>query len=554
MPVEIHELDHPGDSMIKTWHVRPPSWIAYLMGNYPELLAGPGVAARNFEPFWAAYRLAHPHHELFDSPWATSLSTVIPMLLHGDEGRSLKKGKCMVLSLQSPLGSTPKSAARNTCQCHSELASRRDLPSFGSGEDVYCLDAEARECLRGQTTNYQGHTSLSRFLLFTLGSWIYQTRPEIMERLLAIVAADLRDLFAKGIRVGTKTFHVAIIGCKGDMDFHRVTFNLTRSYAHVGTISTGKICHACEAGGGGPIFEDYGESPAWALRSHESRPWETTPVLATIQGFPAPEEMLKPDPFHVVKMGIGRNIAGGVLVYLVRHKYFDDGTSSNSFASRLERAHGCFKLWTQSEKKYPSLRSFTKAFLAMKTLQSAPWTNTKGSDTMLMLQWLSWFLSLQLLGPPDGADVAMLKSMLRLCTATIGVFTVLHGHPLWMQRECGRRLYIEIMRVLRGYQFLGASCLGFAFRAFIQKPKNHALHHIGWSVKEQLLTGAALIINPEIYSCEPGEDFIGRVARLSRKVDVRTQGQCVFQRIFKKFRALMKRNRSTKGQPLRARR
>ena len=543
-PVQIEQLDHPGDSLNRTWHVKAESWVAFLMKHHPRLLAGPGNPSTNFRNFWWGYQQGHPHHAVFDSPLSTKLHRVIPMLLHGDEGRSQKKAKCMVVSLQPALGSTPNPRCQWECDCCHELSKRPDLPSFGaSGDspDVYSLPGDAREGLQAQSTNYRGHSYLTHWLLFSLGSWVYLTEPKILQTLLAIVAESLRKLFWEGIQIGTETYHVAIIGCKGDMDFHRLAFNLTRSYAHVGTIATGKICHACESGGGGPIFEDYGESPAWALRCYESRPWEEIPVLATIPGFPAPEEMLKPDPFHVVKMGIGRNIAGGVLVYLVRRHYFDYAGARMKFECALQRAHGSFKLWAQSEKKYPALRSFTKAFLAMKTLRSAPWTNTKGSDTTLLLSWLCWFISLQLLNPPQDADLGMLKNMLRLCRATLTVFSVLHGHGLWLPRACGRRLYVELMRVLRGYQLLGSRCLGFSYRAFIQKPKNHALHHVAWSVKEQLLTGAALVLNPEVYTCEMDEDYIGRVSRLSRKVDVRTNGERVFRRIFYKFQVLVKR-------------
>ena len=88
------------------------------------------------------------------------------------------------------------------------------------------------------------------------------------------------------------------------------------------------------------------------------------------------------------------------------------------------------------------------------------------------------------------------------------------------------------MRVLRGYQLLGSLCLQAGYRAFIQKPKNHGLHHVALSLKEQLCCGCPLVLNPEAWSCEQDEDFVGRISRLSRKVDVRKQGYRVFNRLF----------------------
>ena len=338
-------------------------------------------------------------------------------------------------------------------------------------------------------------------------------------------------------------------GGQGDLDWHRQVYTLLRSYAHVGTKYTGHICHACLAGGTGPLFEDYSEQPAWTTTTFMQRPWNPNgpvPSLCEIPSFPAPEELIQLDPFHVVKMGIGRSIAGGVLVFLIRQKYFDFPGSTQNFKDRLQRAHASFRLYCISQKKYPSLRSFTKAFLNMKSLASAPWVATKGADTTLMLQWLLFYVGLTLQGNPAAEHVQILKSMHALCKATLAATSIMHMHGLWMDRACARLLYIQLMRTLRGYQLLGSRCLSMGYRAFIQKPKNHALHHIAWSIREQLLHGAPLILNPEAFSCEPDEDFIGRVSRLSRKLDVRKQGSRVFSRMFLKINKLRKRFRAAK--------
>ena len=552
LPVEVEKIPHPlGQSEINSWYVSPQAWIAWLMATDPQLLTGSGDPEQNLTSFWCAYRVSHPHHAIYNGPLASQLHATLPVILHGDEGRGLKKGKCMVMSLQSPLGATCKPKSRATCRCAATLGARTDLPLFGVGDDPdpYCMSAKMRETLKRQTTNYSGHTYLSRWLLFSLGSWIYLKHPEVLEVLVSRVASDLKDLFENGVMVAGKCLHAAVLGVKGDLDWHRQVYSLLRSYAHVGTKTTGHICHACLAGGNGPLFEDYSENPTWATTGFVQRPWNTNgppPSLCQIPSFPAPEELIQLDPFHVVKMGVGRSIAGGILVFLVRQKYFDHAGSSQNFKDRLQRAHSNFVLWCSAERKYPSLRSFTIAFLSMTCLASAPWTATKGADTTLMLQWLLFYLGLVLQSSPEAAHVRMLKDMHALCKSTLAATGMMHRHGLWMERGCARLLYIELMRTLRGYQLLGSRCLGMGYRAFIQKPKNHALHHIAWSIKEQLLLGAPLIINPEAFSCEPDEDFIGRVSRLSRKLDVRKQGHRVFSRMFLKIRALKKRFRASK--------
>ena len=506
---------------------------------------GKGNIHANLQSFWSCYRFGHGHHSVFNGPLATQLHRVLPILVHGDEGRGLKRSKQMIVTWQSPLGAVAKPAHRAACDCRAVLANHAGLPFFGAAEaDPYAFNDATREILEEQTTNYQGSTFLSRWLIFTVGSWIYGKQPQVLENMISRVASDLRSLATEGILVGSERFFGACIGVKGDLDFHRQIYDLLRSYQHVGTKYTGKICHACMAGGNGPAFEDYSENPQWVATLFQARPWNTnqaTPALATIPSFPAPEELIRLDVFHIIKMGIGRNIAGGVLVYLAKQGCFDFDGCSKNFPDRLLRGHANFSLWCAAERKHAALRSFTKEFVNMKNLASAPWTNSKGADTTLLLGWLAWLVSLTLRNPTPTMNLPLLRTMLLLLRATRNVMSMVHAHNLWLNRPCARRLYVEMLRVLRGYQLAGSMSLNLRYRAFIQKPKNHALHHVAWWIRCQLEAGAPYVVNPEMDSCEMDEDYIGRIARLSRRVDVRLQGSRVFSRLFLKVRAMRKK-------------
>ena len=46
------------------------------------------------------------------------------------------------------------------------------------------------------------------------------------------------------------------------------------------------------------------------------------------------------------------------------------------------------------------------------------------------------------------------------------------------------------------------------------------------------------------------KDFVGRISRLSRRVDVRTCDKQVFERYFLKVKALLRRRKDHKFQPL----
>ena len=60
-------------------------------------------AARNWLQFWKTYQQIHPDFELFHME-NVDLSRTAAWLIHGDEGRTLKRNGLMVTSVQSALG------------------------------------------------------------------------------------------------------------------------------------------------------------------------------------------------------------------------------------------------------------------------------------------------------------------------------------------------------------------------------------------------------------------------------------------------------------------
>ena len=51
------------------------------------------------------------------------------------------------------------------------------------------------------------------------------------------------------------------------------------------------------------------------------------------------------------------------------------------------------------------------------------------------------------------------------------------------------------------------------------------------------------MMNPEAHCCDMDEDFIGRVARVSRKLNIRLLDKRVLQRQFLKLRALINKRK-----------
>ena len=543
LPIPINRLEHHGEEtkQLFTYHICPQDWIRHWMESNPELLGGNGNPHENFKAFWEVYRQQHPSHEVYRKH-SNNLEMVVPILLHGDEGRAVKRTNYFVTSIESPIGSVLDPGL--TCSCNEKLLQRPNIPSYGCDSRV--LDENTLKVARAMVTNFKGHSYLSRWLLFGVGGWIYKKHPAIIDKLLLEVAMNLKELFETGVRLsgpnGTTIF-AAMVSIKGDMDFHKKVMNLTRSYSNLGTVNLREICHHCLAGGEAHAFEDYSETPSWSSSCYQSRPWVSEPHLARIPfDSSAPEKALQGDLMHIFKLGVGRDIVGGVVIILLRKGFFDVEGMSKDIRCRFERAHSSFKLWCHAEGKSAGLRSFTKSFFNMTSLVSAPWCNSKASDTILLLQWLVFFIRLNLIHPVVHGWEEFLNPMLQLCESGLAL-RMTHHHPMWLERNCARFFYVSAMTVLRAYSFMGKKAVEIGIRAFIQKPKMHALHHVAFTIKTRLESGATLIASPQIYACDISEDFLGRISRLSRRVGFRLCDLHVCERYFLKVSSLLRQRK-----------
>ena len=212
-------------------------------------------------------------------------------------------------------------------------------------------------------------------------------------------------------------------------------------------------------------------------------------------------------------------------------------------------------LWTGSSELTailwcgPEVRAKAQAYGLLRNLFSIwkrwfphPGQIPKGSDSMLLLEWLIFTLKLNLQSPAVEGHSGLLKRMLQLCQASLSL-KMIHSHKLWLERDCARQLYAHIMTTLRAYAVCARDAIALKVQAFRLKPKFHALHHIGVFLKSQLVRGNTLICNPQMYACEPNEDFVGRISRLSRKVNIRLCDKRVYERYFLKVVSLLRRRK-----------
>ena len=81
---------------------------SFLLAKHPELLLGGdsvGLAAyRRCETFWQRFRNTQPDHAVYKRFGAEELKRVIPVCMHGDKGRTLKKSPIAVFSFEAVWG------------------------------------------------------------------------------------------------------------------------------------------------------------------------------------------------------------------------------------------------------------------------------------------------------------------------------------------------------------------------------------------------------------------------------------------------------------------
>ena len=532
----------------ETAYIRVQDWLLYLLKRNRSLLAGGNESLEfQLEAYWMAYRQTHSSHPVFDR--GLDLGTTIPLAFYSDEGKGPKRGNFVVVAIESPIG-LEDVAADFTCTCEDDV--KKASQQFVPGQQAAGPYTPMEEAALQQNHTCKGHSYLTRHVLFGLPDWIYKHHPEVLEKMTQQVADELSMLFTSGLEVAGKLYTACLVGIKGDLKqiAEKIAY-LNRYYARLGPVSYNGVCAHCMAGTSPSLpFDEISHEPSWASTLHQQRPWASTPALCTVpHDNDAPERVLKYDMFHLFKVGLGRDICGS-LVLLARLGYYDDpnGGDDLNIRARLNRCFQHFKLWRMAAGKTAAVRYFSASLFNLKRLSDFAWSNTKGSDTMLLLEYLSFYLTILLRRPNLPATHVVLFRVLK---KTIGesqkAFNLMYKHGLWLRRACAQNLYLRLMSVLSGYQYLAQHALTMGMTFYALKPKFHAIHHVAYELRVAVLTDAKLIPNPITWNCEMGEDLIGRVCALSLKVSVTTISKRVLQRHFLKKAALIRRHRKNRS-------
>ena len=250
-----------------------------------------GNRGKQFKQFWEEWRLLQPSHPLF-SIHGSHLARCIPMMIHADEGTSVKKKALMVLQMQ---------------------------PLLGKGSRKRKGDQET------PGINLLGHSLTTRFLFSVMLAKVYSGKKKKNRPLMALVRSlclQLKRCFYDGINVTIddvpQNIFLVTVAMKGDWPALSKLGNLVRHHGRMtSSRDDGKgICHLCAGGMEGQPWHDISFANMSAMRSGVPAPWNREPDLTReIPMDPSCKpQFFKVDIFHTCHKGIMADLAANVIV------------------------------------------------------------------------------------------------------------------------------------------------------------------------------------------------------------------------------------------------
>ena len=528
-------------------YLSPLKLIPYLLERAPEILLGGCDAVegqRLLSTFWSTYRGSHPTHRVFQEH-AGSLSTVLPLCVHGDEGRGVRKGNTCLLTVESVLGMDARSnmnsgAHYSACKCCSNTAgldmSKQVLtkPTKQPGSAAPPLAAQ-------QAHNISGHPFLSKLLVFMMPTKLTKDT-DLLLGFIEHISKELKQLFFEGVYARGRFWHAAVLGFKGDMVWFKKIGRLDRCYSN--QTADACMCHECLAGTRREPFEDLREQPSWSHSLFAERPWGLQgPSFAAVPyDREHPEKIMQRDTFHNTKIGVFRDFVGSTVLLLCELGFWNDTAGSNAREELLKRAHCSFKMYCLAVHRPAALHSFSKDNFNAPSKAKFPWISCKGSDTTLLMEWLAVQTRAFLNDILDPSHAEVLETMNRAARAGDDWTKASYKHGIFLTRRCALALYREERRFLLNYNKLSHICLHtLKFPGYALKPKIHMLAHTAWEQHQWLVQGLEWIPSPIIFSCEANEDMVGRVSRLARRTHQRTTSHVTLEMFLIKSKALYRR-------------
>ena len=531
VPLDVYHYECDDGLVLDIHYIHPKNILKYLIEHHPVVIFGTGdkhKAKQSLRAFWQGYSQYHSTHEVFSLQ--EPFDQLIPIALHGGEGRGKRRSQTTVFSLESVLGITGHSSVCTGC-CPNQSW---DAPY---GED----DGYQHPFLPLLRHNMKGHSFLQHFPLFILPGTLWKNYKSLTKTLVTFLAGELKTLFHDGLQAAGATYRIVVVGSKGDLKWVGKIANLTRGYENQGRVQDLLSCHQCMAGSEQLPAEDFSTSPCWEPTVHSERPWSDS-NLPCLMAIPfdqeKPELLYRNDVFHTLRLGIYRDFSASCIFLFMKWGYFGCG----NMPEKLEAAHGHFTLYLRTVGKTAALRSFTLALFNYQNAGSYVWSNTKGSDTMLLCEWLVVAARAFLVEETDRIKRQALSVVCDAGQLSLEWFDLIYKHGMFLPRCCAATLYEKGQAFLNGYAWLANFAMGCSMCLFGVKPKCHFQKHTLLEIYWQLQQGCLYVMSPVVWDCSQNEDLMGRVCKLGRKVDTRVITQRVLEFYLIKAAVLLRRH------------
>lgn len=316
--------------------------------------------------FWKRYKEIDPNHSIFKRK-GHDFARTCALLLHCDEGRSLKKSPLMVIAAHSILG-------------------------FG----LSTSSSNLKNKYRAQKLNYEQPTWVTRFLLSVLPRKYYGDEAEDdqagggpFQDLVDAICADLRHLSDEGIETEQGTFYFCVVKVMGDWPFIQKFGNLGRSFMNISKAASSRaapkgICHLCKADMVGVEWENFSvRPPTWVATVNTLTAFVEEPAYLQLEHNECfPEDFLTFDLFHAWHIGCGRTFLASALAILAASSAFAGGIDSS-----LEKMTAEFVDWMSTTGNKCQLRKITRAKLgwpAATTYPAGTWSKGKTSTVLMV--------------------------------------------------------------------------------------------------------------------------------------------------------------------------
>ena len=509
IPIRKHYLKKETRSKSRIPFLRFRDWLSFLIQhNCTHILAGlvrPDHQREGdiWQAFWERYEKQNPEHPIFARVRAgeVNLRRCVPLLLHGDEGRSKQRQPFLILNLHSPLGRGVAGA----------------------------LEAGQKKRYLKMLPNFLGHSCTNRFLVSAVTKKNYTGKNAgIFKELLQTVAEELLFVTNSGVQLKSgERWWGCFIGLVGDWPW-LAKCGLDRSFMNVlkhkgpenGAVRDCKgICHLCSAGKPNYPYEQINsKTPLWEASILQETPF---PDPSPFEIVPHTEGQLPAlyhyDLFHCFHLGMGKNFLGSALSLLAALE------PQPTVDQRFESLSASYVGWCRANHVQAHCQRITKEHLSWnQSYPTATWH--KGDLTTSLMRYVEARFTSENWDDHDPMLVGAGQAAVAINTC----FRLIYNSEAWIEPERAKLIAQHGLRFLRRYASLASDAHRRGLKHWLIMPKAHALHHIFLGMWWASAKGPCL--NPLCLSVQQDEDYIGRGSRLSRHVHTNTCEERVVDR------------------------